>query len=97
METKMRYSVLLLALILIGQAHAGGFRCGSRLVLEGDTVSRLQRACGEPDSTMKARAEVSEQGKTRRISVTQWVYRRGGTRDVIVSILDGKVIRIARG
>lgn len=92
----MRTLLALLLALCAGQAHADGFRCGTRLVIIGDSISRLTRACGQPDRSYKARVELGKRGARTRAAVTQWVYDRRGKRDVIVSVRDGRVVRIDR-
>ena len=41
-------SLLLLALFAIGPARADGFRCGTKLVVEGSTRGEVLARCGEP-------------------------------------------------
>ena len=93
----MRYMALVLLMLLNGNALADGFRCGTKLILAGDPVTRLTRACGKPDATFKASADIREQGRPKQVSVTQWVYQRGRNRDIIVSIRHGEVVQITRG
>lgn len=90
---------MLPALLLISAewAEAGGFRCGTRLVLTGDPISRLARVCGQPDTTFRAHKTVREGGTQRRLAVTQWVYERRGRKAVIVSVRDGRVLSIEKG
>jgi hypothetical protein len=78
-------------------AMAEGFRCGTRLVLTGDPVSRLTRACGQPDQTFRARVAIGKRGANREAAVTQWIYNRRGKPDMIVSVRGGKVVKIQRG
>ncbi len=80
---------------LVSEAQAGSFRCGTRLVVTGDPVSRLVRNCGQPDSKHKARESVGSRGNSRTTAVTNWVYDRGRKRDMIVSVAGGKVVKIA--
>ena len=53
----------LLALIFTADAHAGGLRCGTKLVITGDPVSHLLRTCGQPAMKYIARANVKEGGR----------------------------------
>ena len=92
----MKHVVLLLSLILAGAANADGFCCGTKLILAGDSVSRLTRVCGKPDSTFKANAEVQQQSRQKQVSVTQWVYQRSRNKDIVVSVRHGKVLKITR-
>lgn len=90
---------LLIATLLVATAVpalAEGFRCGTRLVLTGDPVSRLTRACGPPDQTIKARVATGKRGALRETNVTQWIYSRRGKPDMIVSVRGGKVVKIQR-
>lgn len=83
------FIVLMLAALSAG---ADGFRCGTRLVLVGDTVARLTRACGSPDRTFRSRIKL----RGSSAPVTQWLYERRGKRAMIVSIRGGTVVRIER-
>lgn len=80
-----------------GPAWPDGMRCGTRLVVSGDPVSRLLQACGEPRSRIKARADVGRRGAAQEVPVTQWIYPRAGRADMIVSIRHGRVVKIERG
>ena len=87
----------MLLLMIHANAWADGFRCGTRLVLQGDPVSRLSQACGKPEDRFTARIELQEDGKRTHASVTQWVYQRRGKKPVIVSVRNGRVVGIDRG
>ena len=87
----------ILMFAISASALADGFRCGTRLVLEGDPVSRLSQACGQPEDRYKANIEVQNNGRSRSVSVSQWVYQRRGNKPMIVSVRNGRVIRIDRG
>lgn len=93
----MRAFMLALLFAAATPAWPDGFRCGTRLVLIGDPVSRLTRACGPPDQTFKARVELGKRGARSHESVTQWVYGRRGKPDMIVSVRGGRVVKIQRG
>lgn len=93
----MRYLALMSLALMFDKAAADGFRCGTRLVVTGDPVTRLTRACGQPDRTFRARINISRRGQQELAAVTQWVYARRGKRAVIVSILGGEVVHIERG
>ena len=86
---------LLILLIACLDVQAGGFRCGSRLVMTGDSINRLMEACGPPALKYKARETVREDGSRKTTGVTHWVYERGRKRNMIVSIRSGKVVKIA--
>jgi len=90
----IRTLVIALSLVAALPAGADSFRCGTRIVVTGDTVVRLVKACGQPGLKYKARETIGNRGGTRRESVTNWVYERGRKRDMIVSVRDGRVVKI---
>jgi hypothetical protein len=93
----MPYLAIILLFAMNPPALADGFRCGTRLVLTGDPVSRLNQACGQPEERIKAHVDVQENGRQRSVSVTQWVYQRRGKKPMLVSVRNGRVVRIDRG
>jgi hypothetical protein len=93
----MKISLFILSMLATLTAAADGFRCGTRLVLEGDSVTRLTHACGAPDRTFKSRIRLGRSSAQASTSVTQWLYERRGKRVMVVSVRGGKVVRIERG
>lgn len=85
---------LLITLLASGSAAADSLRCGTRLVTNGDSVAHLLKVCGKP--AMKFRARDKDKRSGRTLSVQQWVYERGRRAAMVVSVLDGKVVRIRR-
>ncbi len=79
------------------EARGDGFRCGTRLVLAGDTVARLMKACGPPDHRLKARITLNDRGHRSSTQVTQWIYERRRKRAMVVSVRGGRVVQIQRG
>ncbi len=49
-------AVLALGLLAGAPAHADSFRCGSRLVTEGDSRSEVRAKCGEPADVVSLRS-----------------------------------------
>ena len=92
----MRQALLIsLAILCAGETHAASFRCGTRIVMTGDPVSRLVRNCGQPAFRYKAREVVGSRGGGKPTGVTNWVYERGRKKDMIVSVQGGRVVKIA--
>lgn len=77
------------------QADGGSFRCGTRLVITGDSVNRLIESCGQPALKYKAKAAVREDGSKKMTGVTNWIYERGRRKNMVVSVRSGKVVRIS--
>ncbi|MFT5139515.1 MAG: hypothetical protein ACI9H8_001326 [Lysobacterales bacterium] len=75
--------------------QAGSFRCGTRLVKTGDSVSRLVDACGKPSLKYKSEEAVRKSGNRKITSVTNWVYERKSNKNMVVSIHSGIIVKIA--
>ena len=67
----MTRTLLVLLLILCGSAVAQTLRCGSQLIVPGDTKYEVLKACGEP-----AYREVISGADERKVE--QWIYTRRG-------------------
>lgn len=65
--------LLLLVSMLLQPAHA--FRCGNRIVAEGDDVAHVARICGEP-TTVRQWSEV----RVRPVFLHQRHHQSGGWR-----------------
>ena len=87
----MKTATLILALSLVmtvTAAMAGGtMRCGTRLVLVGDSMPQVADKCGEPDFK-----EIVSGANERRVE--QWYYRRGQGQFDRILTFDG--IRLVR-
>lgn len=94
---QMAVIIATLAVLLLAwsDAQAASFRCGTRLVITGDSVSRLVRSCGQPELKYKARETIREDGRRQTTGVTHWVYERGSRKSMVVSVRSGKVVKIA--
>jgi hypothetical protein len=86
--------VLLILMFASLEAEAGSFRCGTRLVKTGDSISRLLDACGQPSLKYKAKESIGSGGSRKSTGVSNWVYPRGRKRNMVVSISSGKVVKI---
>ena len=91
----IRIQILLLLLLANMTAEAGSFRCGTRVVKTGDSISRLLDACGQPSLKYQAKESVSSGGSRKSTGVTNWIYPRGRKKNMVVSVRSGKVVKIA--
>ncbi len=87
--------VLLLLMSVCVQAQAGSFRCGTKIVVTGDSISRLLKACGQPSLKYKAQETIRSKGGRKATGVSHWIYERGRKRNMVVSVRSGKVVKIA--
>lgn len=88
--------LLLLLLVTVHgpSAQAASFRCGTRIVIIGDSIGRLVKACGKPALKYKARETIREDGRRQTTGVTHWIYERGRRKNMVVSVRSGKVVKI---
>ena len=82
------------AIIFSSSTAADSFRCGRKIVKQGDSGSELVRKCGKPARKFSRKETISEQGRQSKVSVSNWVYERSRKRDMVVSIRSGTVIKI---
>jgi len=88
--------VLLLGALCFSQAvNSSGFRCGTHLVVVGDSVGRLMRSCGKPSLKYKAKELLRKNSSSQPSAVMHWVYERGRRKSMVVSVRSGKVVKIA--
>jgi hypothetical protein len=52
----MKRSAIIIALALLASSPAFAFRCGNKLVSEGETRSQVAAKCGEPDEVLNQRS-----------------------------------------
>ena len=76
------------------QAEAGSFRCGTRIVVTGDSISRLLKSCGQPLIKYKAKESIRSDGRRLTTGVTHWIYDRGRKKNMVVSVRSGKIVKI---
>jgi hypothetical protein len=98
-------AVALIGLLGAGvRAEAGGgFRCGNRLVREGDRIDEVFRRCGEPTFRTFSIESVSLETApglfvTRQVQVETWTVNRS-PREFIryLTFRDGRLIRVDEG
>ena len=91
--TRLSLCVSLIAVLLAGTLYASpadAFRCGSRIVTEGDDISRVYHICGEPDAVQhwtEIRVRPTYRYGYRyaidspvEIQVEEWTYNLGARR-----------------
>lgn len=84
----------MLAVCFSASALADSIRCGRAVVKVGDSTNALIKKCGQPSDKFSSRIQVYDNGRQRQTSVSNWVYRRAGQKDRVVSIYAGTVMKI---
>jgi hypothetical protein len=81
-------------ILLSGDVLADSFRCGRKIVKTGDMGSALVKKCGQPVRKFSSKETVYDKGQQSNVTVSNWVFRRLGKNDMIVSIRGGTVVKI---
>ncbi len=90
--------VLIITLCMALDAGADSYRCGRKIVRDGDTVAQLLAVCGEPRFKSKGTATIRVDGVDKRTGVQRWHYKKGRRSfERIVVIHRGRVAAIEVG
>lgn len=91
----MRKLIMFTVFILFASdVLADSFRCGRKIVMAGDSVNTLLEKCGNPVRKFNSKQPVNDKGHRSSTSVSNWVYKRDGKKDMIVSVHSGTVIKM---
>ncbi len=91
----MKRSVLIVFLVLLSASATGeSLRCRGQVVKVGDSANTLVRKCGNPLRKYSSKETISDGGRRSLTGVSNWVYARGGKKDMIVSVRSGSVVKI---
>lgn len=91
----MKKSLLCIIFILFSiNSSADSFRCGRALVKVDESTNALIKKCGNPIRKYSSKQLITDQGRQKRVGVSNWVYERKGKKDMIVSIYAGTVMKI---
>jgi hypothetical protein len=89
---------LVIVVTSVPACEADSFRCGRKLIRDGDTKADVLRVCGDPIAKDRGRADVRIDGSTRNVSVERWHYKRSSrSLSRIVNIYRGEVVSIEVG
>jgi hypothetical protein len=92
-------SVALLLTFAIPAAHADTFRCGSKLIMEGDPAGKVLERCGEPQNkqviTEPVRAATALGGTMQTGTYTYeiWRFTRGSGKFPAILRIEGGVVK----
>lgn len=87
--------MLAITVLPLELAHADSFRCGQRLVRNGDDQSELLRVCGDPIRRDSAQERVGSGSNQKTVKVQRWYYKNSGRKlERVVMIYEGKIIAV---
>lgn len=90
--------VLVCAMLLPLIAQSDSYRCGRKIVRNGDTSSELLRICGKPLHKDRGKARIRINGSMREASVQRWYYKKNArSLERIILIYKGNIAGIETG
>ena len=90
--------MMLMLLLPANVAMADSFRCGTKVVRNGDAESALVRACGEPKRRDSAQERVGSGSSQKTVRVQRWYYKSSGRKlERVVMLHEGKIIAVRTG
>ena len=94
--TRMTLAFLLTFLVMLPPAVcADSYRCGRKIVRDGDLASDLLRICGDPLHKEQTRQYMTVDGQYRKVGVQRWYYRRGArSLEHVVVVYKGRIATI---
>lgn len=79
-------------------ADADSYRCGRKIVRDGDSVARLLQVCGEPLFKSSGNSRIEIEGLPKNVQVRRWHYKKGSrSLEHIVLIYKGEIAAIEVG
>lgn len=100
MKVKTVTPVLVLVLFstVAGDTVADSYRCGRKVVRDGDPVSHLLKICGEPRFKDSGSSMIKVDGVKRKTRVQRWHYKKSSrSLEHVVLIHGGKIAAIEVG
>jgi len=85
-------------LFLAGDLGADSFRCGRKLITDGDSAGELVRACGEPFRKDRGSEKLRLDGATEEARVERWYYKKSSRKlEHVIFIHKGRVVAVQTG
>jgi hypothetical protein len=87
-------------------AHAGGLRCGNRVISQGEHIYEVRDKCGDPDDERQylewRTIRVYEYGvvveRTVQVTIDEWIYDMGSNRFLrFVYFENGRLYHVRTG
>ena len=91
-------SMVFLVFVTLDHADGDSYRCGRKVVRDGDPVSHLLRVCGEPRFKASGSAMIKVDGARKKTRVQRWHYKQGRrSLERIILIYKGEIAAIEVG
>ena len=90
----MKIHLFAVVILLSNSISADSIRCGRKVVKTGDSSNSLIKKCGKPVRKFSSKERINDGGSRSNTTVSNWVYIRGGKKDMVVSVRSGAVIKI---
>jgi len=89
-----RLALFTICILLSNTTPADSFRCGRSLVKVGDSSNTLIKKCGDPIRKYTSKENINDHGRQVQTGVSNWVFPRKGSKDMIVSVYSGAVVKM---
>lgn len=90
--------LLILSFAVVSDAMADSYRCGRKVVRDGDSTSYLLKICGEPRFKDNGSSMIEVEGVRRKTRVQRWYYKKSSrSLEHIILIHGGKIAAIEVG
>lgn len=90
----VKFILITIFTLVSSTASADSFRCKRKLVKAGESANALIKKCGQPVRKYSSKETVTDQGRSTRVGVSNWVYERRGKKDMVVSVRSGTIVRM---
>jgi len=100
MKPNLLLAKLLLAtsLVFAGSVWGDSFRCGRKVIRNGDSSADLMQKCGEPQSRDSAQEELWLNRTQQKVRVERWHYKQGSSKLArVVLVYRGEVVGVRTG
>ena len=104
-KTRTLAVVSLIVLGLTTTSNAYAMRCGTRIIVKGDHISKLLRYCGQPDFVQSRLAQrpyynryghVLYTGLFEEVSIQEWTYNLGPNKLIRIVKMENGIVREIR-
>lgn len=92
------FALALVGFLLSASVSADSFRCGRKVVRDGDDQSKLLSACGEPQRRDSAQEPLWSGSSQKTVTVHRWYYKSSGrSLERVVVLHQGKIVAVRTG
>ncbi len=73
--TRHWLTVAAVLVMMVSPLLADSYRCGRKVVRNGDTAAAVRKACGDPLRQRSGHERIRMEGRSQRVRVERWLYQ----------------------